>query len=100
MDAFAGNADFSDISNSWPLKVSSVNHGAAVEVNVNGTVGAAATGKIVTSVTRSGDFLDLGQFFKAFGTNDLPKSPTFLGNFCKGVKINHFSSEITFRQLF
>ena len=29
----------------------------------------------------------------------LPKSPTLLGNFCKGVKIIHFSSEIIFGQL-
>ena len=29
----------------------------------------------------------------------MPKSPTFLGNFCKGVKKNHFSSEINFVQL-
>ena len=30
---------------------------------------------------------------------NLPKSPTFLGKFCKGVKIYHFSSEIIFGQL-
>ena len=30
---------------------------------------------------------------------NLPKSPTFLGNFCKGVKICHISSEIIFGQL-
>ena len=30
----------------------------------------------------------------------LPKSPTFLDNFCKGVKIYNFSSEIIFGQLF
>ena len=29
----------------------------------------------------------------------MPKSPTFLGNFCKGVKIFNFSSEINFGQL-
>ena len=27
-----------------------------------------------------------------------PKRPTLLGNFCKGVKIDHFSTEIFFRQ--
>ena len=27
---------------------------------------------------------------------NLPKSPTFLGNFCKGVKIYHICSEIIF----
>ena len=31
--------------------------------------------------------------------NNLPKSPTFLGNFIKNVKIYHFSSEIIFGQL-
>ena len=41
----------------------------------------------------------IGQFFKALATINLPKSPTFLGNFCKGVKIYHFSSEIIFGQL-
>ena len=47
------------------------------------------------SVTRLGDFLEFGQNFKAF----LSKSPTFLGNFCKGAKIYHFPSEIIFGQL-
>ena len=32
------------------------------------------------------------RIFKAFGN----KSPTFLGNFCKGIKIFNFSSEIIF----
>ena len=30
---------------------------------------------------------------------NLPKSPTFLGNFSKGAKIIHCSNEITFGQL-
>ena len=37
----------------------------------------------VTSVTRFGDFK------KCLATINLLKSPTFLGNFCKGVKIYH-----------
>ena len=41
----------------------------------------------------------LGKFLKPFATINLLKSPTFLGNFCKGVKINHFPSEIIFGQL-
>ena len=49
-------------------------------------------------MTRSGNLLDFGQILKAFGNNNLPKSPTFLGNFCKGVKIYHFSSKIIFGQ--
>ena len=32
----------------------------------------------------------LGKFSKPLATINLPKSPTFLGNFCKGVKIYHF----------
>ena len=55
-------------------------------------------GPSLTSVARLGDLLDYGQLFKAFG-NNLSKSPTFLGNFCKGEKIYHFSSEIIFGQL-
>ena len=39
------------------------------------------------SETRLGDLLDFGQ-------------PTFLSDFCKGVKIFNFSSEIIFGQLF
>ena len=31
---------------------------------------------------------------------NLPKSPTFLGNFCKGAKIIHFSNEIIFGKLY
>ena len=42
-------------------------------------------------------YLTLGNFVKPLATINLPKSPTFLGNFCKGVKIYHFSSEIIFR---
>ena len=34
----------------------------------------------------------LGHFLKPLATIKLPKSPTFLGSFCKGVKIIHFSS--------
>ena len=52
-----------------------------------------------TSVTRSGDFLTLGNFLKSLATINLPKSSTFLGNFCKVVKIYNFSSEIVFGQL-
>ena len=47
-------------------------------------------------MTRLGDLLDFGQLFKAFATINLP---TFLGNFCKGVKLFNFSSEIIFGQL-
>ena len=44
-------------------------------------------------------YTTLGKFLKPLATIKLPKSPTFLGNFCKGVKIYYFSSEIIFRQL-
>ena len=47
------------------------------------------------SVTILGHLLDFGPL----ATINLPKSPTFLGNFCKGVKIYYFSSEIKFGQL-
>ena len=52
--------------------------------------------KPVGSVTRFSDLLDFGQLFKALATINLPQSPPFLGNFCKGVKIFHFSSENQF----
>ena len=51
-------------------------------------------------VTRLGDLLDFGQLFMPLAAINLPKSPKFLGNFCKGVKIYHFSSEIIFGQLY
>ena len=54
---------------------------------------------LVCSVTRLGDFFILGNFLKPLATINLPQSPTFLGNFCKGVKIYHFSSEIIFGQI-
>ena len=41
----------------------------------------------------------LGFFLKPLVTIDLPKSHPFLGNFCKGVKTIHFSSEIQLGQL-
>ena len=51
------------------------------------------------SVTRFGDFLDFEQLLKPLAEINLPKYPTFLGKFCKGVKIFHFSNEIIFGQL-
>ena len=51
----------------------------------------------VISVTRLGDLLD--NFLKPLATINLSKSLAFLCNFCKDVKICHFSSEIIFRQL-
>ena len=42
---------------------------------------------VEASVTRLGDLLFFGQLFKAFGEINLAKSPTFLGNFCKGVNL-------------
>ena len=41
----------------------------------------------------------LGNFLKPLDSINLPKSPTVLGNFCVGVKIFNFSSEIIFGQL-
>ena len=52
----------------------------------------------ICSVTRFGDFLDFGQLFKAFDNNYFAQISHFLGNFCKGVTIYHFSSEIIFGQ--
>ena len=40
-----------------------------------------------------------GHFSKPLAAISLPKSSTFLGNFCEGVKIFNFSSEIIFGQL-
>ena len=44
-------------------------------------------------------FCTLGLFLKPLATINLPESSTFLGNFCKGVKIYQFSSETIFGQL-
>ena len=44
-------------------------------------------------------FCFLGKHSKPEATIILPKSPTLSGNFCKGVKSIHFSSEIIFGQL-
>ena len=41
----------------------------------------------------------MGKFLKPLAIINLSKSSPFLGNFCKGVKIYHFSSEIIFEQL-
>ena len=41
----------------------------------------------------------LGNFLKPLATINLPQSPQFLGNFCKRVKIIHFSSETILGQL-
>ena len=44
-------------------------------------------------------YCTLGNFTKSVPAIHLPKSPTFLGNVCKGVKIINFSSEIIFGRL-
>ena len=41
----------------------------------------------------------MGKFLKPLATINLPNSPNFLGNYCKGIKIYHFSSEIIIGQL-
>ena len=47
-----------------------------------------------------GRFIGLWATFQSlWQTINLTKSPTFLGNFCKGVKIIRFSGEIIFGQL-
>ena len=48
-----------------------------------------------SSVTRLGDLMDFGPLFKAFGNNNLPKSPT-LGTRQFFVKIYHVYVEISF----
>ena len=45
-------------------------------------------------VTRLGNLLHFGQLFKACGINYFEKLPTSWGNYCKGVKIFHFSGGI------
>ena len=50
-------------------------------------------------MTSLGDLLHFGQLFKAFGNNYFAQIVHILGNFCKGVKIFHFTSEIIFGQL-
>ena len=45
-------------------------------------------------VTRLGDLLHFGQLFKACGNNYFAQITHILGNFCKVVKIFHFSIEI------
>ena len=47
-------------------------------------------------MTRLMIYYTLSNFSKPVATIILPKLPTFLGDFCKGVKIFHFSSEIIF----
>ena len=52
-----------------------------------------------SSVTRFGNFLDFGQLLKPLAAINLLKYHTFLGKFCKGVKIFYSYSEIIFGQL-
>ena len=52
------------------------------------------------TVDQIGRFISLWATFQSLWNNYFPKLPTFLGNFCKGVKVVHFSSEINFGQLF
>ena len=47
-----------------------------------------------SSGTRLGDLLHFGQFFKACGNNYFAQFAHIISNFCKGVEIFHFYSEI------
>ena len=49
-----------------------------------------------SNVTRLGDFLHFGQLFKACCNNYFAQIAHILGNFCKAVKMFHFSSGISF----
>ena len=51
---------------------------------------------VTSSVTRLGDLIHFGQLFKACGINYFAQVAHILGNFCKVVKIFHFSCEIIF----
>ena len=62
-------------------------------------LGGGSRSDSLHSVTRLAIYWTLDQFLKPLATINLPKSPTFLGTFCKGVKIYHLSSEIIFGQL-
>ena len=50
-------------------------------------------------MTRLGDLLHFGQLFKACRNNYFAQIAMFKGNFCKGLKIFHFSCGINFGQL-
>ena len=54
---------------------------------------------VADSVTRLGDLLDFGQFFKPFGNNQFAQISHILRQLLKGVKNFKFSSEIIFGQL-
>ena len=54
---------------------------------------------LASSVTILGDLLHFGQLFKACGNTYFAQIAHILGNFCRGVKIFHFSSGIIFGQL-
>ena len=43
-------------------------------------------------------YCTLSHFLKPWATINFPESPSFLGNFSKGVKIFNFTSEIIFGQ--
>ena len=51
-------------------------------------------------MTRLGDLLHFGQLFKDCGNNYFAQIVHILGDFCIVVEIFHFSSEISFGQLF
>ena len=48
---------------------------------------------VANSVTKLGDLMHFVQVFKALGHNDFAQMAHVLGNFCKGIKIFHFSRE-------
>ena len=51
---------------------------------------------IIVSVTRLGDLLDFGQLFKTLWQQLFAQISHILRQFCKGVKIYHFSTDIIY----
>ena len=56
-------------------------------------------GNMEPSTSYCGQCDQIGRFIELWAAINLPKSHSFLGNSCKGVKINQFSCEIIIGQL-
>ena len=82
-------------SNRWWGKSTQINYLRALESQTR----KIHSWSINNSVIRLGNLQDFGQVLKPLATIQFPNSLTFLGNFCKGVKISYFSSENIFGQI-
>ena len=90
---------FSDILNNFLLYISVINDLHEWKIMITWEYVSNCKSKLGPVWPDWAIYWTLDNFLRYWATMNLPKSPTFLGIYCQGVKIYNFSSEIIFGQL-